>query len=127
MSLFRLILETTVKMGPTRTNSTSAQNPTKKEEGSNQLVECTGPRVDGSGYVIWTNIWVPTLIPKNFFSRPFLCDFCAVEELKKIQCSAAGDLSPVIEADSIEQYGRRENVKILAWRRNRAKTSLQGW
>ena len=70
-------------------------------------------RVDGSGCVIWTNIWVPTLIPKKFFSRPFLCGFCAVEELKKIQCTAAGDLSHVIEADSIEQYGRREKVKIF--------------
>ena len=28
-----------------------------------------------------------------------------------IQCSAAEDLSSVIEADSIEQYGRRENVR----------------
>ena len=99
-------------MGPSRTNSTSAQNPTKKEEGSNHLVECTGPGVDRSGCVIWTNIWVPTLIPKNF-SRSFLCGFCAVEELKKIQCSAAGDQSPVIEADSIEQNGRRETVRIF--------------
>ena len=99
-------------MGPSRTNSTST-NSAKKDEGSNHLVECTGPGIDGSGCVIWTNIWVPMLIPKNFFSRPFLCGFCAVEELKKNQCSAAGDLSPVIEADSIEQYGRRENVRIF--------------
>lgn len=99
-------------MGPSRTNSTST-NTAKKDEGSNHLVECTGPGIDGSGCVIWTNIWVPMLIPKNFFSRPFLCGFCAVEELKKHQCSAPGDLSPVIEADSIEQYGRRENVRIF--------------
>ena len=112
ISLFRLIVKTTVKMGPSRTNSTST-NPAKKDEGSNHLVECTGPGIDGSGCVIWTNIWVPMLIPKNFFSRSFLCGFCAVEELKKNQSSAAGDLSPVIEADSIEQYGRRENVSIL--------------
>ena len=32
---------------------------------------------------------------------------------KKILCSAAGDLSPVIEADSMEQNGRRENVRIF--------------
>ena len=30
-----------------------------------------------------------------------------------IQCSAAGNLSPVIEADSIEQYQRRENLRIF--------------
>ena len=112
ISLFRIIVKTTVKMGPSRTNSTST-NPAKKDEGSNHLVECTGPGSDGSGCVIGTNNWVPMLIPKNFFSRPFLCGFCAVEELKKNQCSAAGDLSPVIEADSIEQYGRRENVRIF--------------
>ena len=29
-----------------------------------------------------------------------------------IQCSAAGDLFPVKDADSSEQYGRRENVSI---------------
>ena len=34
-------------------------------------------------------------------------------ELKKIHCSAAGEMSAVIEADSIEQYGRRENVRIF--------------
>ena len=99
-------------MGPSRTNSTST-NPAKKDEGSNHLVECTGPGIDGSGCVICTNIRVPMLIPKNFFSRPFLCGFCAVEELKKNQNSAAGDLSPVIEADSIEQYGRREKFRIF--------------
>ena len=80
------------------------------KEGSNNLVECTGPGVDGTGCVIWTNIWVPTLLPKNF---SFLCGFCGVEELQKIQCSAAGDLSPAIEADSIDQFGRRENVRIF--------------
>ena len=34
-------------------------------------------------------------------------------ELKKIQCSAAGELFPAFDVDSIEQYGRRENVKIF--------------
>ena len=58
-------------MGPSRTNSTSAQNPMKKEEGGNHLVECTGTGGEGSDRVILTNIWVPTLIPKNFFIRPF--------------------------------------------------------
>ena len=51
------------------------------------------------------------MVPKNFFSRPFLCGFCASEELKKIQCSAARNQSPVIEADSVD--GRRENVRIF--------------
>ena len=114
-------------MGASRTNSTST-NPAKKEEGSNHLVECTGPGMDGrSGCVIWTNIWVPMLIPKNFFSRPFLCGFCAVEELRKIQYSAAGNLSPVIEADSIEQYWRRKNVRIFGVKDPQARTSSHRW
>ena len=130
ISLFRLIVKTTFKMGPSRTNSTSAQNPTKKEEGSNHLFECTGPGVDGSGCVIWTNIWVPTLIPKNFFSRPFLCGFCAVEELKKIQCSAAGVCLQSSRLTALNKMGGEKIVMIfgvVAWRRNRAKTPLQRW
>ena len=102
-----------MKIGPSRRNSPSTQNMAKMEEGSNHLVECTGPGVDGSGCVIWSNIWVPTLIPQNFFSRLFLCGFCAFEELKKIHCSADGNLSLFIEADSLEQYWRRENVRIF--------------
>ena len=72
ISTSRIIVKMTIKMGPTRTNSTSAQNP-KKEEVSNHLVDGAGPVVDGSSCVIRTSIWVPTLIPKNFFSTPFLC------------------------------------------------------
>ena len=126
ISLIRLIIKTTIKIGPSRTNSTSAQNPTKNDECGNHLFQCTGPGVDGSGCVIWTNIWVPTLIPKKF-SRPFLCGFCAVEELKKIKCSAAGDLSPVIEADSIAQYGCRENVRIFGVKEEPGEDVFARW
>ena len=65
LSLFRLIAKTTITMGPSRTNSTSTQNPANKDEDSNLLVECSRPGADGSGCVFWTNIWVPTLIPKK--------------------------------------------------------------
>ena len=62
-------------MPSARNPSTSSINQGKKEEGSNPLIECTGPGVDGNGCVIWTNVWVPTQIPKNFFAMPFLCGF----------------------------------------------------
>ena len=98
-------------MAPTRNNSASASIPAKKDDGSNHLVECIGPEMDGNGCIIWTNVWVPTLIPKNF-ARPFLGGFCDVEELQQ-KTSTVDDRSPIIEADSTEQYGRRENVRIF--------------
>ena len=98
-------------MVPTHNNSASASIPAKKDDGSNHLVECTGPEMDGNGCIIWTNVWVSTLIPKNF-ARPFLGGFCAVEELQP-KTSTVDDRWPIIEADSIEQYGRRENVRIF--------------
>ena len=54
-----------------------------------------------------------TLIPNNFSAEPFLCGFCAVGELEKKKTSAVDDRSPIIETDSIEQYGRRKNVRIF--------------
>ena len=44
---------------------------------------------------------------------PFLCAFCAFEGLNKDSRCTTEDLAPIIEADSIEQYGRRENVRIF--------------
>ena len=100
-------------MPSARNPSTSSTNQGKREEGSNNLIECTGPGVDGNGCVIWTNVWVPTQIPKNIFARPFLCGFCAFEGLNKASRCTTEDLAPIIEANSIEQYVRRENVRIF--------------
>ena len=46
---------------------------------------------------------------------------------QKDQCSAAGDMSPVIEADSIEQYGRGENVRIFVVEEEPGEDDLQRW
>ena len=100
-------------MPSARNPSISSTNQGKKEEGSNHLIECTGPGVDWNGSVIWTNVWVPTQIPQNFFGRPFLCEFCAFEALNKASRCTTENLAPIIEADSIEQYGRRENVRFF--------------
>ena len=114
-------------MAPTRNNSASAPNPANKDDGSNHLVECTGPGRDRNGCIIQTNVWVPTPIPKNFFARLFLCGFCAVEELQKMKTSTMDDRSPIIEADSIEQYGRRENVRIFGVEEEPDEDSLPRW
>ena len=45
--------------------SNSATKSGEKKEFSNRLVECTGPGVDGKGFVIWTKVCVPILITKN--------------------------------------------------------------
>ena len=101
-------------MAPTRNNSTSARYPAKEDDGNNHIVECTGPGMDGNGRIIWTNVWVPTLFSNNFFSgRPFLCGFCAIQELQKMRTSTVDDRSPIIQAESIEKYGRKENVRIF--------------
>ena len=50
---------------------------------------------------------------QKFFARPFLCGFCAVEELQKMKNYSLDNRSPIIEADSIEHYGRRESVRIF--------------
>ena len=47
LGLFRINAKTIIMMGSSRTNSTSTQNPAKKKEGSNHLVECTWPGFDG--------------------------------------------------------------------------------
>ena len=71
-----------------------------------------GPGFEGNGGIIWTNIWVPTLIPEIFFTRLFLCDFSVVREREK-NVVAAEDISSVKEKDSIDQYGRNENLRIF--------------
>ena len=71
-------------------------------------MEGTGPSVDGNGFDTWTKIWVRRLLRENFLLRLFLCGFHAIEEVQKVQCTAVEDLPPVIEADSIGQYRRRE-------------------
>ena len=45
-----------------------------------------------------------------FLSRPFLCGFCAAEALEKLNLAGDGaaNCSHIIEADCLEQCGRRE-------------------
>ena len=83
------------------------------ENGSYHMVECTGDGCDGC--IIWSKIWFPERIPKIFLARPFLCGFYDHDTISK--SSQAG--APVLEeqtifgADAIQQYGSRENVRIV--------------
>ena len=59
------------------------------------------------------NIWLPTIIPQNFSTRPFPCGFCVLQEQEKKRCSVVEDLPPVMEADSTEQYGVKVNMRTF--------------
>ena len=48
---------------------------------------------------------------QNFFARPFLCSFCVFEDLQ-IK-TAVDDWSPILEANSTEQYWRSDHVPIF--------------
>ena len=104
-------------MPTTRTGSQS------DEEGSTHLIECTGKGPDkGKGCQSWVPTWLPKKIHKGFMDRPFLCVFCAAAEVADLQSKLAkitekpqisGELSSLFNADSNQQYGRRDNVRIF--------------
>ena len=70
----------------------------------------------------------PQKIPKGFMNRPFMCGFCAASEVsdlceKQSQDSPiTGKLSSLFKADSNEQYGRRENVRIFGVKEEPARS-----
>ena len=95
---------------------------TSKEEGMMHLIECNGDGVNGNGCVAWTSIWLPMKLPRGFNERRFLCGFCAMaeveqmkEKLAKSQQTSQPDqvLRSVLSSDAIEQYGRRDNIRIF--------------
>ena len=92
------------------------------DEGSSHLIECTGKGQNGQGCVAWVPTWLPKRIPKGFLNRPFLCGFCAASEVSQLcekqsqvpeKSSISVELSSLFNADSNEQYGRRDNVRIF--------------
>ena len=64
----------------------------------------------------------PEKDPQGFHGPPFLCGFCAAAEVAVLQSKLAkiaekpqisGELSRLSNADSNQQYGRRNNVRIF--------------
>ena len=105
-------------MLPTRMASSSQD----EDEGPSHLIECTGKGQNGKGCVAWNPTWLPKKIPKGFMNRPFLCCFCAASEVSELrekqsqdseQSPITGKLSSLFNADSNEQYGGRDNVRIF--------------
>ena len=98
----------------TTTRNTKKTTQTTDETGSYHMVECTGDGSDGSGCIVWSRIWLPERIPRNFMKRPFLCGFWANDTLKNVVHNPVNaKVDARFEADVIEQYGRRDNIRIV--------------
>ena len=82
------------------------------DNGSYHMVECTGGGCDGNGCIVWSRIWLPERIPKNFLTRPFLCGFCAHDKIAETGTPQLEGRAR-FEADAMQQYGRRDNVRIV--------------
>lgn len=102
---------------------TTRQMSTSDDEGSLHLIECNGTGINGDGCVAWVSTWLPKKLPRGFNERRFLCGYCAaseVEALKQTLNNAplstetqSSGLASVINADAVEQYGRRDNIRIF--------------
>ena len=82
---------------------------------SEHLIQCTGTDPDDKDCAAWTSMWLPKRLPRNFIDCPFLRSFCAAsgcEECKKSQPSNGADIKSLFCADSIEQWGWRNNIRI---------------
>ena len=80
------------------------------------LIHSTGSGPDGTNCVAWTSIKVPKHIQRNLMDRPLLCVFRAssgIEDFKISPLSNNADITGLNCADSIEQYDRRDNIRIF--------------
>ena len=94
-------------------NASTSQPAQDESGGSYHLVECSGLDTKGSQCQVWSRVWVPERVPADLFSQPFLCGFCCAAELVKAQQKVEKPWGQgMFEADAIEQYGRRENIRI---------------
>ena len=96
----------------------SVSEETGEEAGLTHLFGCTGRSPDGSPCPAWVPTWLPKLVPRGFMERPFLCGFCAAEEVAKLKTNStpndeASKLFSLLQSDANEQYGRRHNILIF--------------
>ena len=88
-------------------------------DGSKHLKQCTGNGPVGKDCVAWTSIKLSKRIRRVFMNLPFVCGFCAasgLEECKTFPPSNYTDFASLFCADSNEQYGRRDNIRICGVR-----------
>ena len=85
------------------------------DDGSLHLIECLG--VDKCNRcVVWTQVWLPKEILRDFLTRPFHCGFCSAKQAAKVFEVLKPNLlrtpTGAFHADVLEQYGRRDNIQI---------------
>ena len=96
----------------------SVSDETGEEAGLTHLFGCTGRSPDGSPCPAWVPTLLPKRVPRGFMERPFLCGFCAAEEVAKLKTNPAPNdeaskLFSLLQRDANEQYGRRDNIRIF--------------
>ena len=77
------------------------------DDGFNHQVQCTT-----DGCEIWTDIWIPKKLPRNFLSKPFLCGFCAAEKLGNLE-KTCGELELRKESNSFTPLDQPTYAQIL--------------
>ena len=80
---------------PTKARPNSVADKESNNDGSMQLIQCTGTGPDGKDCVAWTCIWLPKGIPRNFMDRPFLCGFCTASGFEECKTSAPSNNSDI--------------------------------
>ena len=81
--------------------------------------------VSDDGCVTWVSVWLPKKLPSGFNERRFLCAYCASQEVEDLEGKLEKVQNPdpsaqqdqgresSFNADTIEQYGRRNNIRIF--------------
>ena len=90
----------------------------RNNDGSMHLIQCTGTSPYGKDCVVWTSVWLPKRISRNFMDRPFISGFCTASgyEERKTSPPSNADITNLFCADLNEQYGRRDNIAFLGLR-----------
>ena len=69
--------------------------------------------MDGNGCSIWKTLKCRRSFSKSSLQDPFYAASAPVGELQKMETLTVDDPSPIIEADGIGQYGRKENMRTF--------------
>ena len=73
-------------------------------EGSYHKIGCTGVDSQGAKCLIFIPIWIPTIIPADFFriERPCLCTYCMSEKLAELENKILLNSNPNSKHDDME-------------------------
>ena len=98
---------------PTKAWRNSVADNEGNNDGSVHLIQCTRTGPDGKDCV--ASIWLPQRKARNFMDRHFFMWFCVasgIEKCKTLPPSDNADITSLFCADSNEQFGRRDNIRI---------------